>query len=88
MASNRAAEFVAGWLFWTILCVLLAGPCIYGVWRITEDDSYVLLRVGVGIVAAAIVAGMIAWAVNSVVQWRYRKRRLEERKKAKKRKRG
>jgi len=88
VAGKEASSFVAGWLFWTIVFAVLVGPCIYGIWKITAEDTFSLLRVGTGIVTAAFASGVVSWAVNSVVQRHMKKKRIAERKKAKKRKRS
>jgi len=87
VAKFKATEFYAGWIFWTILLVLLVGPSMLLMWRITEDDSHIMLRVGSGVVLAAIGAGAISWAVNGLVQWHYKKRRISDKKRTKKGKR-
>jgi len=75
-----------GWLFWAVLFVILLGPCIYGTWKITYGGTFPLLRIGTGAVGAAMGAGLISMAVNGVLQHRYKKQRIAERKKVKKRK--
>lgn len=75
-----------GWPFWVVLVVLLSGPCIYGMFQITYDDASLMMRVGSGVVTAAIVAGVIAWAVDSLLMWRRKRIERLAKKQAKKRK--
>jgi len=85
LGSKRSPRFdTAGWLFWSIVFVILAVPCIYGVWRVTDEHAFFLMRIGAGVVIAAIGAGVISLAVNAVLQYRNKKRRVVARKRAKK----
>lgn len=88
MAKQKSSfEFdAAGWLFWTFLFLVLVGPCLWLAWRITYDTANVLVRIGMGVVSAAVGSGVLSSAVNWVLQRRRKKQRLVERKKAKKRK--
>ena len=84
--KKSSFEFdAAGWPFWTVLFVLLVGPGIYGSLQLVRSGANPMLPVGMGVVSAAIGAGVVSWAVNSVIQWRRKKKRLAERKKARKR---
>jgi len=86
--NKNAERFeAAGWRFWLVVFVLLAGPCVYLAWTVTEDDTFAPMRVSAGAVLAALGAGVVSWAVNSVLQRRARKRRAAQRKKAKGKKR-
>jgi hypothetical protein len=76
----------AGWLFWTVVFAVLIGPLIYLFWNVVYETTSRIVPVGMGVVGAAIGAGFISWAVNAVIQVHTRKKRLQERKKAKKRK--
>lgn len=87
MAKSSRREFdAAGWLFWTLVFAVLAGPGMYLAFKFTDKGSFILLRLGAGAMIAAVGAGVISWAVNTVLQYRNRKRRVAKRKKAKKRK--
>jgi hypothetical protein len=76
----------AGWLFWIIVLVILAGPCIWAARLFIYETSSILYRIGAGLVLAAVGAGVVSWAVNAVLQWRQKKQRIARRKKAKKQK--
>lgn len=86
MAEGKIVEFTAGWLFWSIVFFVVVGPFMYITWKFTNDDTFIVMRVGVGIMAAAVGAGFVSWAVNSVFQWYYKRQRRVERKKTKKQK--
>lgn len=87
MAKNIWRNFdAAGWLFWTILFVVLIAPGTYLAFKFTDKRALLALRIGSGVIVAAIGAGVISWAVNAIVQHLGKKRRLAERKLAKKRK--
>ena len=87
MAKKDSFEFdAAGWLFWLIVFVALIGPAIYGCSKIVYARTSAVVPIGMGVVGAAVGAGVVSWAVNAVVQRRRKKKRLAERKKSKKRK--
>jgi hypothetical protein len=84
VTKKKEWEFdAAGWAFWVILFLVLIGPCIYLGKIVCYDDTSPTVWVGFGIVFSAIGAGLISWAVNSVVQRRRKRQRIVERKKAK-----
>jgi len=85
MVSNSRFD-AAGWLFWTVVFALCAGPCMYAAWQIIDPKANRLYPIGTGFVVAAILAGFISWAVNAALQWREKRQRIERRKKARKRK--
>jgi ABC-type uncharacterized transport system permease subunit len=76
----------AGWVFWLIVFVVLAGPCIYGAWHIVYPDTPRAIPIVTGMVLAAVGAGVVSWAVNSVIQRQRKKQRIARRKKAQKQK--
>ena len=73
-----------GWLFWGIVFVASAGPAIYAAYRLTIESAPITVPISMGALLAAIAAAFISWGVNSALQARYHKRRLAERKQAKK----
>ena len=87
MAKNEGFKFdAAGWLFWTVVLVLLTPFCIYGSLKIVFQGTSRVVPIGMGVVLAAVGAGLVSWSVNAVIQARKKKQRQIERKKAKKRK--
>jgi hypothetical protein len=76
----------AGWVFWLIVFVLLAGPCIFGIWKIVYATANRSIPIVTGLIVAAIGAGFISWAVNAVVQRRQKQQRIARRKKTRKQK--
>jgi len=87
LAKKGSFEFdAAGWLFWIIVFAAFIGPAIYGCSKIVYSRTSVVVPIGMGVVGAAVGAGVVSWAVNAVIQRRRKKKRLAERKKGKKRK--
>jgi uncharacterized BrkB/YihY/UPF0761 family membrane protein len=87
LSSERAFKFdAAGWLFWTVVFVVLAAPCIFVCWRIMDPSVSRWYAIVTGSVLSAIGAGTISWAVNAVLQRRQKKQRMARRKKARKQK--
>ncbi len=87
MAKKESFTFdAAGWLFWSVVFVVLVGPLTYLSWNIVYETASRIVPVGMGVVGAAIGAGFISWAVNALVQFRAKKKRVQERKKARKQK--
>jgi len=76
----------AGWRFWLLVFLLSLGPYMYGSWQLVYDDASRLIPISMGGVLAAVSAGIVSWAVNSVIQKRVKKQRHARRKKAKKKK--
>jgi len=76
----------AGWVFWLIVFIVLAGPCVYGAWHVVYPDTPRPVPVVTGMVLAAVGAGVVSWAVNSVIQRQRKKQRIARRKKAQKQK--
>lgn len=76
----------AGWVFWLIVFVLLSGPGIYAAWRIVYPETSRLVPIVVGMILAAVGAGVVSWAVNAVIQRQHKKLRIARRKKARKQK--
>ncbi|MCP4642395.1 MAG: hypothetical protein GY851_18260 [bacterium] len=87
MAKKSEARLESvGWLFWAIVFAVCLGPAVYVAFVGTRDDVMLLIPIGIGSLLAALVAGITAWAVNSVLQYRVRRQRLAERKKKKRKK--
>ena len=71
---------VQGWLLWFGITMILIGPCIFAVYRITYDTASTLTRVVAGVFSAAILAGVVSW-LGGEVWYRVRLRQYEARKK-------
>ncbi|MBI4558285.1 MAG: hypothetical protein HY706_11945 [Candidatus Hydrogenedentes bacterium] len=84
-SEARRLESV-GWGFYLIVAVVLSGPCIYAAWKIKYDFHPWSYAVGLGAIFAAAIAGVVAWAVNTVLQSRVNRAKLAARKAAKRRK--
>lgn len=76
-----------GWQFWMVWFVLFYPPVTYLAWQTAYNDmKTTILPWILGFLGAALGAGLVSWAVNTVLQRRVEKARKEQRKKAKKRK--
>lgn len=85
MAKKKESRFeAAGWLFWIITSVVLMPPSIWFFWSKKPEEATWLYPFGMGAVIAALAAGFITWIVNSIIQWRLKRKHLQERKNAKK----
>jgi hypothetical protein len=86
VAKNKTdgLEYV-GWKFWFVVFVVTAVPGIYVSYQLVTEQTTFLVPVSMGTIGAAIGAGVISWAVNAILQYRTKKRRLAVRKKVKKR---
>lgn len=84
--SVKSSEEAAGWLFWLVSFVIFIAPCIWGAWQVARESATPAAKIVLGVVATAMAASLLSWAVNSVYQYRNKKRRIAERKKAKKKK--
>ena len=87
MGKGNWLDFdAAGWVFWTVASLALAGPAIWLAWKIVDPYVSRLYPIGIGAIGAFIVASFISTGVNYLVQIRRKKVRLTERKKFKKHK--
>lgn len=87
MTKKESFTFdAAGWLFWIVVFVVLIGPLTYLSWNIVYETASRIVPVAMGVVGSAIGAGFISWAVNAAIQFRAKKKRTQERKKARKQK--
>lgn len=85
VAKKKEWKFdAAGWVFWLVLFAVLLAPSMFLGKAVVYEDTAVSTWIGFGIVIAAIGAGIISWAVNSVIQRHRKRQRIVERKKAKK----
>ncbi len=76
----------AGWPFWTVLFLVFVAPCIYGVSLITFEGVGWYIPGIAGVVCASVLASLVAWGVNSILQSRQKKLRKAARKSAKRHK--
>jgi uncharacterized membrane protein (DUF485 family) len=76
----------AGWLFWTIVSAILAGPAIWLAWKVSDPYVSRGYPVSIGIIGAVVVASFVSTGVNYLVQRRKKRQRLTEKKKSKKQK--
>lgn len=74
----------AGWLFWLVTAAILLGPITYGAFQLVREREGPFVPIGIGIIVAAFASGVITWAVNAVLQWRLKQRRVATRKKTRK----
>ena len=82
--KTSGLEYV-GRKFWFVGFVVVAVPAVYASFQLVTERTTPLVPVAMGAIGAAIGAGVVSWAVNSVLQYRTRKRQLAARKKARKR---
>lgn len=87
MSKGNWLDFdAAGWLFWSVVSLVLLGPAVWLSWKIVDPYASRLYPVAIGAIGAIIVASFISTGVNYLVQLRRKKQRLTERKKSKKHK--
>jgi hypothetical protein len=87
VAKQAGSKFdAAGWLFWLIVFGILVCPSTFVAWYFRRPGKPVFFLLGIGVLSAAVGASFVSWGVNSALQYRRKKQRLQERKKAKKRK--
>ena len=82
--KTSGLEYV-GWKFWFVVFVVVAVPAVYASFQLVTERTTPLVPVAMGAIGAAIGAGVVSLAVNSVLQYRTRKRHLAASKKARKR---
>lgn len=73
-----------GWTFWLVTFAIFCVPCIYWAWQQKYESTAWATPIIIGMVGAAIAAGVLSSAVNWVLQYRARHRHVESRKKARK----
>ena len=76
----------AGWGVWGVLALILVGPMIYYASTLVQKDTPGTVPVGIGVIFAAVVAALVTWIVNSVLQSIYNRKKLATRKQAKRKK--
>jgi len=84
MAKKKQNRFeAAGWRFWGVSFAVILGPLWYGAHAMVKEDTPFLGTVAIALISAAVGAGLITWAVNSVLQYFAKKRYAEQRRLAK-----
>lgn len=87
MSKNNWLDFdAAGWVFWSIVSLVLLGPALWLAWKITDPYVSRAYPIVIGAIGAIIGASFISTVVNYLVQRRRKRLRLGERKKSKKQK--
>jgi hypothetical protein len=64
----------AGWGFFAVACIVLAGPGVWLSWSITNDTLTMPGRIVAGILMAIVAAAFVTVAANSALQARNAKR--------------
>ena len=75
----------AGWPFWLISFIVFLIPFGYFGYVLRYEQAPIGSVVAVVVMAAAVTAGIFTWAVNTVMMYRAKRRHIQERKLAKKR---
>ena len=74
-----------GWRCFLIVYIVLIGPGIYLSFVVMREGIPWVVPFGLGLLAGALAAALLTWALNEALQRYHRKRRLDARKKARKR---
>lgn len=74
-----------GWLFWFIVFLIASIPSVYFAFQIVDEEQAPPIPVGIGVILAGFIAGIVAWVVNAVLHARAKRFYEAARKKAKKR---
>ncbi|GMV90819.1 MAG: hypothetical protein AMXMBFR82_05970 [Candidatus Hydrogenedentota bacterium] len=74
-----------GWLFWFIVFAVALIPSVYFAFQIVNEDQAPPIPVGMGVILAGFIAGIVAWVVNAVLHLRAKRFHETARKKSKKR---
>ena len=79
MAKKKSAPRfdAAGWWFWLAVFAVVLGPCIYLIYSIKLSRTGWMAVIGFGAMLAALLSGVLTWAINEVVQRRAAKQRAE-----------
>ncbi len=57
-----------GWVFWTIVFVILSVPLIYVCFKAVRPDEPWFVPISLGLISAAFSAAIVTWAANSTLQ--------------------
>lgn len=81
MSNRRPFRLeAAGWGFWLVTSLVLAGPCIYGAFQITQAHLSREVPISIGIIGAVVIAAFVTFAANTVIQRASARRKAAERK--------
>lgn len=83
--QSRNSLDSVGWLFWFIVFLVALIPSVYFAFQVVTDDQAAPIPVGMGVILAGFIAGIVAWSVNAVLQTRAKHIHEATRKKVKKR---
>lgn len=75
--SDKERWDSVGWGFFGAMFVLWLAPGIYVIYSITSSTLTTGTRVGTGVVLAFMAAGFTSWAVNSMLDYRARRREAQ-----------
>ncbi len=73
----------AGWPFWFFLFVVFGAVFIFAGLKLRDKDTALYSILGLSAVLAATSAAIVSWIVNSILQYVAKRRRIAERKAAK-----
>ncbi|NUM53294.1 MAG: hypothetical protein HUU46_06600 [Candidatus Hydrogenedentes bacterium] len=76
----------AGWGFWLVTSLVLAGPSVYIAYQVTQEHLSREIPFAMGIVVAAFVSAFVTYIANLIIQRNNERRRSAEAKQAKKQK--
>jgi len=76
----------AGWPFWFVLFFIFAIVFIYIGIKFRDKDTALYSVLGLAAVLGATSAAIVSWAVNSVLQYIAKRRRIAEKKTSKRKK--
>ena len=66
--KTSGLEYV-GWKFWFVVFVVVAVPAVYASFQLVTERTTPLVPVAMGAIGGH-RAGVVSWAVNSVLQYR------------------
>ncbi|MBM3288795.1 MAG: hypothetical protein FJY92_01455 [Candidatus Hydrogenedentes bacterium] len=72
----------AGWGFWLVTCLVLAGPCVYVSYQITAEHLSREIPFTIGIIGAVILGAFVTFIANTVLQRVNARRKAAERRQA------
>ena len=67
-----------GWIFWLICFVVLMGPCVYLALGASYEGVNPSGPIMLGLLAASMLAGLVSWIANGLLQLRARRTRAKQ----------